>query len=281
MEEAKELTTNQKWYRETYLKSDAWAERRDDFRKSHKNCECCGARRPDVHHLRYDEPARLRDEDLMALCRSCHDLAHWLIDAGVIPMSADRSMVDHSRGTIVRFVQQPQSFADRLQGRPIPAQKPPPPPKPAAAPCKPGLPSGVRDLRKGRLKNVGCLRRVEAEFFGVGWPLTKGWRDVAAKVIAGKMTPKQAAAAMEKIREKSARKAAGKKAIRHHQQVEAGRRGRQAQLESSAVVMLGAQMQAWPKRASKADRCAREAWRAANPLRGELLTIDSKGKRWS
>lgn len=81
-----------------YLRQVSWFRRRDAFVASRTGagglvaCVCCDERyRPrqvDVHHLSYDGVSRENerwisreaDDDLMVLCRWCHERVHTLMD---------------------------------------------------------------------------------------------------------------------------------------------------------------------------------------------------------
>lgn len=63
---------------DTYLQSKRWQEKRKMAlaRANHK-CAACGAtKRLDVHHLTYERLGNERQEDLMVLCRPCHESTH-------------------------------------------------------------------------------------------------------------------------------------------------------------------------------------------------------------
>jgi 5-methylcytosine-specific restriction endonuclease McrA len=66
-----------------------WDRRREWLASGAANTRCpgCGTEvgsRDDVHHLAYpDTPGTERDEDLVLLCRACHDVVHDSIDASV------------------------------------------------------------------------------------------------------------------------------------------------------------------------------------------------------
>jgi 5-methylcytosine-specific restriction endonuclease McrA len=64
-------------YRE-YLASDAWDQiRRKVWNRARNRCERCKERPvSDVHHLTYERIGHERMEDLIALCRPCHEAAH-------------------------------------------------------------------------------------------------------------------------------------------------------------------------------------------------------------
>lgn len=65
-------------YRE-YIQSDRWdKKRRKRLKKDNYTCVDCGERdRPlDVHHLSYDRLGNERMDDLVSLCRKCHNERH-------------------------------------------------------------------------------------------------------------------------------------------------------------------------------------------------------------
>lgn len=61
-----------------YLKSDAWAQLKIDlYNQRGRNCEICGSsRRLEVHHLTYKNVYKEEPEDLLILCRKCHQQEH-------------------------------------------------------------------------------------------------------------------------------------------------------------------------------------------------------------
>jgi len=67
------------YYRETYLKSEAWQRKRYVvLRRDNWHCVYCGGRATQVHHKRYakinigKEPI----EWLVSICENCHDTIH-------------------------------------------------------------------------------------------------------------------------------------------------------------------------------------------------------------
>ena len=77
-------------YREEYLRSDEWREKRRLFIEKHPVCEKCGNRPTgDVHHLEYRNIVDVTDECMMGTCRECHEFIHDCIDVGLIPKDAD------------------------------------------------------------------------------------------------------------------------------------------------------------------------------------------------
>lgn len=71
---------NKQEYHE-YLRSLEWKDRRDDkLWEAGYRCSMCGADgydvRLEVHHLTYERVGHERSEDLMVLCRACHEKRH-------------------------------------------------------------------------------------------------------------------------------------------------------------------------------------------------------------
>ena len=68
-------------YYYAYLQSLQWKSIRLDYmRRVGWLCEHCRVRKSEiVHHLIYDRLGREQPEDLMALCRECHDRMHGLL----------------------------------------------------------------------------------------------------------------------------------------------------------------------------------------------------------
>lgn len=61
-----------------YIKSPEWKRKADSIRRQAGNkCQHCGAGNTplEVHHLTYDRIGHEEDEDLVALCKSCHRIA--------------------------------------------------------------------------------------------------------------------------------------------------------------------------------------------------------------
>jgi 5-methylcytosine-specific restriction endonuclease McrA len=63
------------WYRYEYLASGHWAQMRKNALYWWENaCGACGAKeRLQIHHRSYERLGRERREDLMVLCRTCHE----------------------------------------------------------------------------------------------------------------------------------------------------------------------------------------------------------------
>lgn len=67
-----------KWYHRVYLLSKWWRVRREQaLNAASWTCSECGKRNGlEVHHLRYGNLYRESDEDLVVLCRDCHQKRH-------------------------------------------------------------------------------------------------------------------------------------------------------------------------------------------------------------
>lgn len=72
-----------------YLESDLWKKKKQAFFKS-IYCNrvngipacyvCLSVKKPNIHHLTYKTLCRERLEDLMLLCKSCHQLTHDILN---------------------------------------------------------------------------------------------------------------------------------------------------------------------------------------------------------
>jgi len=65
-----------------YLDSDAWKQRRTHVRRRSRGwCERCKVGRiADVHHLTYERVGNEEADDLIAVCRPCHEYLHGMRD---------------------------------------------------------------------------------------------------------------------------------------------------------------------------------------------------------
>lgn len=70
-----------------YLKSDEWAQLKIDlFELRGYSCEKCpNKKRLDVHHLTYENIYNEEPEDLIILCKKCHNKAHGIITKNKLP----------------------------------------------------------------------------------------------------------------------------------------------------------------------------------------------------
>lgn len=71
------LTSGQRWYRFEYLQSDHWKRTREAaLQRADHRCQVCNSswETLDVHHRTYERVGHELPEDLLVLCRTCHDL---------------------------------------------------------------------------------------------------------------------------------------------------------------------------------------------------------------
>lgn len=60
-----------------YLESSEWKlRRREVMRRDNGTCQSCGNPAEQVHHMTYERIGNEDMEDLLAICRRCHRLAH-------------------------------------------------------------------------------------------------------------------------------------------------------------------------------------------------------------
>ena len=72
-------TGRRDWYRNVYLNSDAWRNKRYVvLRRDNWTCTSCGARATEVHHTRYlkNNLGKEPIDWLISVCRSCHQSHH-------------------------------------------------------------------------------------------------------------------------------------------------------------------------------------------------------------
>lgn len=72
------------FYRDVYLKSQDWKNLRAAILARDENtCQVCNLYSPqnDVHHIQYRKLYNVKPEDLVVLCRSCHDNVHKMLKA--------------------------------------------------------------------------------------------------------------------------------------------------------------------------------------------------------
>ena len=57
----------------SYLRSDVWREKRKEFLEdSNYECEECGEKATEVHHLHYDSVGEEERDDVVVCCHECH-----------------------------------------------------------------------------------------------------------------------------------------------------------------------------------------------------------------
>lgn len=73
---------------EAYLRSEHWRQLRSAVFKQNKTCFCCGieSRNPELHHVRYDNIGNEKPEDVVVVCKYCHDKLHGRHDDGKVSL---------------------------------------------------------------------------------------------------------------------------------------------------------------------------------------------------
>lgn len=60
-----------------YLRSEEWCEKRKEFLEDENyECEECGEKAKEVHHINYGSLGDEEREDVMVLCKECHEDKH-------------------------------------------------------------------------------------------------------------------------------------------------------------------------------------------------------------
>lgn len=61
-----------------YIKSKFWTKRKNDYYRVHKKiCQACSSKKfINLHHILYEDFGFEKDENLVALCRDCHEEFH-------------------------------------------------------------------------------------------------------------------------------------------------------------------------------------------------------------
>lgn len=73
-----------------YIHSAAWRKKADKrLQMDGHTCQVCGRKATDVHHLTYDRFGHEDMDDLVSLCRKCHEKAEEIYDPSVIPWAMD------------------------------------------------------------------------------------------------------------------------------------------------------------------------------------------------
>lgn len=76
------------YYRNVYLKSSEWKHKRELIMDFYNwKCQRCNNDAIDLHHLTYDNIFKEKFEDLIPLCRSCHEKEHNKIETIKPPTS--------------------------------------------------------------------------------------------------------------------------------------------------------------------------------------------------
>jgi hypothetical protein len=79
MEEFEMKWTNKRITKANYYKTEHWKTRRAEALEDNEfeGCEICGSTKSlNVHHKNYFHLFNERDEDLMVVCRECHEELH-------------------------------------------------------------------------------------------------------------------------------------------------------------------------------------------------------------
>lgn len=75
---------------ERYIHSADWRKTAEERMKiDHHTCCVCGGRATDVHHLTYDHLGSEPMDDLVSLCRECHNQAEAFYDPAITPWAMD------------------------------------------------------------------------------------------------------------------------------------------------------------------------------------------------
>ena len=73
-----------------YIHSTEWRKKADSrLEFDGHTCQVCGKEAVDVHHLTYDRFGRENMDDLVSLCRKCHEKAEEFSDPTVIPFAME------------------------------------------------------------------------------------------------------------------------------------------------------------------------------------------------
>lgn len=82
---------NRKEYREEYLNSPEWKTLRDLVFSNPIECQCCKVKpATDLHHMVYRNIVDIKIDDLLPVCRDCHDFIHIAISDGYIPTNSEK-----------------------------------------------------------------------------------------------------------------------------------------------------------------------------------------------
>lgn len=78
-----------RYYNDVYLRSEIWRNKRQIILKRDKNkCVCCDSPASDIHHITYDRIYKENFEDLISVCRSCHQKIHFEGDVSMFGFNA-------------------------------------------------------------------------------------------------------------------------------------------------------------------------------------------------
>lgn len=112
---------------DAYLRSPAWRDVKDRYRASELPQVCmCGDAKVQLHHTTYDRVGQERLDDLIALCKDCHDAAHLLEQQGVIGLDLAGFYYDPVRAaenTLVEIVRKQKARKEFLAHDPALAER--------------------------------------------------------------------------------------------------------------------------------------------------------------
>jgi phage terminase large subunit GpA-like protein len=87
----------------SYIRSDAWFIIAQRIRLRDKVCQGCGtSKRLDVHHKTYQRFKHERDEDLVLICRQCHERVHKIQKKGSLKKLTEKVLAT-TRRQITKF----------------------------------------------------------------------------------------------------------------------------------------------------------------------------------
>jgi hypothetical protein len=67
------------YYKNVYLHSDEWNNKRAGIMRFYEHlCYDCGCTAQEVHHLTYDNIYQEKPQDLIPLCKNCHEVRHGI-----------------------------------------------------------------------------------------------------------------------------------------------------------------------------------------------------------
>ena len=103
-----------------YLRSPAWRDVKRRYREAYPMICMCGSTKVEIHHKTYDRVGKEDLDDLVALCRDCHEQAHLLEAAGVIGLDLNGFYYDLQRAldyAPVREAREAKAQLEREQNR--------------------------------------------------------------------------------------------------------------------------------------------------------------------
>lgn len=93
----KHFERKKNYYRNTYLKSNEWRQKRNLIMDFYQNiCQDCKNTAQDVHHIHYNNIFCEKFEDLIPLCRSCHEKRHKITPITLEDIKVDKNVLKYS-----------------------------------------------------------------------------------------------------------------------------------------------------------------------------------------